>query len=134
MEDNNAFESDNKIKRNRPCKKELFKEEQIEILNKINNILGITKDNNILYLYDIENDEKKKKEILNLSDDIKKYFKAGNWSFYRDEICYNNHVLLCKCIYKEMGYKILSKQRDIIRNNNKIKTTQYIIGKVVISI
>ncbi len=129
MEDNNAFESDNKIKRNRPCKKEIFKDEQIEILNKINKILGITKDNNIIYLYDIENDEKKKKEIFDLLEDIKRVFKTGSWGFFKKEVCSNNHFLLCKTIYKEFGYEILTKPLDIIRENKKIRTTKYTIGK-----
>ena len=119
-----------KITKNRSTKKDLYKKEQEEILNKINTILGINKDNNTIYLYDIENDETKKAQILALSEDVQKYFKAGDWGFYKTEACKYNHVLLCKSIYKEMGYKILSKAIDISRNNEKIRTTQYIIGKI----
>ena len=122
-----------KITKNRSTKKELFKKEQEEILNKINTILGINKDNNTIYLYDIENDETKKEQILALSDDVQKYFKAGNWSFFRDEECKGNHVLLCKSIYKDLGFQVLGKAIDITRNNEKIRTTKYTIGKVTIN-
>ncbi len=133
--DDNINESKKpKITKNRSTKKDLYKKEQEDILNKINTILGISKDNNTIYLYDIENDDDKKNQILALSDDIQKYFKAGNWSFYRDEECKGNHVLLCKSIYKDMGYQIIGKAVDITRNNDKIRTTKYIIGKININL
>ncbi len=122
-----------KIIKNRSTKKDLYKKEQEEILNKINNILGINKDNNTIYLYDIENDINKKEQILALSDDIQKYFKAGDWGFFKTDICKNNHVLLCKSIYKDMGYQILSKNTHIKRNDNKINTKEYTIGKITIT-
>ncbi len=122
-----------KIKKNRSTKKDLYKKEQEEILNKINTILGISKDNNTIYLYDIENDNNKKEQILGLSDDVKKYFKTSNWAFYKDDECKGNHVLLCKSIYKDMGYQILSKNAHIKRNDNKINTKEYTIGKITIT-
>jgi len=82
-----------KITKNRSTKKELFKKEQEEILNKINTILGINKDNNTIYLYDIENDETKKEQILALSEDVQKYFKAGDWGFFKTESCKGNHSI-----------------------------------------
>lgn len=118
----------------RSTKKDLYKKEQEEILNKINTILGISKDNNTIYLYDIENDESKKEQILALSDDVRKYFKTSNWAFYKDEECKGNHVLLCKSIYKDMGYQIIGKAVDITRNNEKIRTTKYVIGKFNINL
>lgn len=133
MEQNKDLTADIKIKKNRSTKKDLYKKEQEELLAKINIILGINKDNNTLYLYDIENDKDKREKILALSDDVRKYFTASNWSFYRDELCKNNHVLLCKSIYKEMGYTVLSKNGYIKRNNEKIKTVLYTIGKITIN-
>ena len=117
----------------RSTKKDLYKKEQEEILNKINTIFGISKENNTIYLYDIENDESKKEQILALSDDVRKYFKTSNWAFYKDEECKGNHVLLCKSIYKDMGYQILSKNAHVKRNNTKINTKEYTIGKIMIT-
>lgn len=114
----------------KPTKKEFYKKERQDILDKINNIIGINSNNNYIYLYDIENDNKKKESILALSDDVKKYFKMGNWAFYKDVECQNNHVLLCKSIYKDMDYQIISKPMDIQRDNKKIRTTRYTICKI----
>jgi len=133
MELNQIFNTDNiktKPLRNRSTKKDLYKKEQENILNKINNILGINKDNNIVYLYDIENSDEKTKQILDLSEDVKKYFKAGDWGFFKTEACKNNPVLLCKSVYKDMGYLVFGKAIDIFRNDVKIRTTQYMIGKI----
>lgn len=123
-------ESKPKIIKNKSTKKELYAKEQEGILNKINKILGISNDNNIIYLYDIENDEEKKKQILDLSDSVKKYFKSGDWGVFKTPQCMNNHMLLCKSIYKAMDYQIISKAIDIVRNNEKIRTTRYTIGKL----
>ena len=131
---NNDSNEKPKITKNRSTKKDLFKKEQEEILNKINTILGISKDNNTIYLYDIENDENKKAQILALSDDVQKYFKYSKWGFYSKEECKGNHVLLCKSIYKNMGYQIISKNAYIKRNDNKINTKEYTIGKISISL
>ena len=131
---NNDSNEKPKITKNRSTKKDLYKKEQEEILNKINTILGISKDNNTIYLYDIENDENKKAQILALSDDVQKCFKYSKWGFYSKEECKGNHVLLCKSIYKDMGYQIIGKAFDITRNNEKIRTTKYIIGKFNINL
>ena len=133
--DDNINESKKpKITKNRSTKKDLYKKEQEDILNKINTILGISKDNNTIYLYDIENDDDKKNQILALSDNVKKYFKTSNWAFYKDEECKGNHVLLCKSIYKDMGYQIISKNAYIKRNDTKINTKEYTIGKITITL
>jgi len=119
-----------KITKKRSTKKELYKKERKEILNKINKILGINEDNNIIYLYDIENDENKKEQILALSESVKKYFKAGNWALYRDEESKDNHFLLCKSVYKEMDYSVTSRNSAIKRNNVRIQTPKYTISKI----
>ncbi len=114
----------------KPTKKEFYKKERQDILDKINNIIGITKDNNVFYLYDIENDMDKKKEIFDLSPDIKKYFKSGDWAVFKTETSKDNHTLLCKNIYKDMGFKIFKKAIDINRNDKKIRTTEYTVIKM----
>lgn len=111
----------------KPTKKEFYKKERQDILDKINNIIGITKDNNIFYLYDIENNMDKKKEIFDLAHDIKKYFKTGSWAVFNREISKDNHVLLIKSVFKDMEYQVIGKAYDVTRDGNKIRTTKYII-------
>lgn len=126
--ENNA--SDKKIiKRNRRPKNELFYEEREQVINKINHILGINNDNNILYLYDLQKDNDKKEKILALSDDVKKYFKAGDWAFFKKEESKDNYVLLFKSVYKDMGWQLFSSNTTITRDNQKIRTTKYGIVK-----
>lgn len=120
MQEDNAFKGilnlDNDIDENKiemrgkkkPTKKEYFDKEQNIILEKINKIIGISKENNIIYLYELENDKDKRDKLLALSDDIQKYFKTGTWGFYRKDICKNNHVLLCKSVYKSMGLQLVA--------------------------
>ena len=47
-------------------KTELYTEERLNILNKIFEILNINDKNNIFYLYELDADEKKQNQILEL--------------------------------------------------------------------
>jgi hypothetical protein len=58
-------------------KKEVYKKEQDEIINKIILIVGI-ENNKQITLYELDNDIKKQKEIMNLIPDIRKYFSFNN--------------------------------------------------------
>ena len=59
-------------------KNKLFVKERKEILDKILNIIEITDMNKQFYSHIIDVNEYKKNEIMNLSDDIKKYFKTSS--------------------------------------------------------
>lgn len=126
---NNNINPKKNITRNKPTKQEFFKKEQEDILNKINNIMGINESNNVLYLYDIENDSDKRQRVLALLDDIKKYFKASKW-YYITSGDLDNYFSLIKSLYRDMKYDILGTACNIIRNEKKIRTTKYIIGKL----
>jgi len=71
----------NKRSKKHSTKKEMYREEREEIIKKLNSLLEINKNKNYVYLYDIENNENIKKEINNMSEEIKKYFKVGNWNY-----------------------------------------------------
>ncbi len=113
----------------RSSKKELYKSERLELLDKLNKILGIDENNNKIYLCDIENDDEIKLQILSLVSDVKKYFKCGGWTVFCKEQCKDNHVSLMKYIYKDMGYDIISKQ-IASKNNNEVTTSLYTICKI----
>jgi hypothetical protein len=117
---------DNSIEKNiggRPKKAELFKKERLEILNNLNNILGITKNNNTFYIYDIN--EHKQKTINNMIDSIKKYFKGKSNAIFSKEGTDRIWLCIIKIIYKEMNIKMIHSNTVIIRNNNKIKSGFY---------
>jgi len=117
---------DNSIEKNiggRPKKAELFKKERLEILNNLNNILGITKNNNTFYIYDIN--EQKQKTINNMIDSIKKYFKGKSNAIFSKEGTDRIWLCIIKIIYKEMNIKMIHSNTVITRNNIKIKSGFY---------
>jgi hypothetical protein len=116
----------------RPSKKELYKKERIDIMNKLNNILELNDKNNFI-LYDIEHDEKKVQEIMDLKDDISKYFKGKRSVVfipkYKDKIISKSFLGLIKIVYKEMDYNDISMQKYFTRNNKSFYSTIYFISK-----
>jgi len=117
----------NKITRIRPSKKEYYKEEQEEIIKKINDIIGINESNNVIYLYDIETDKGIYNKILLLIDDIKKYFTCSKWGFFRQPD--STVFALIRILYKTMNYQIVAKPVLIDVNDKKVRTTKYVITK-----
>jgi hypothetical protein len=128
--------SDNVNENNKRCKKrstkkELFRNEREEIINKINNLLGITENKNYVYLHDIENSENIKEGINKMSDEIKKYFKVGNWNYY---IMKNNgekplEIGLIRAVYRDENILMTTKEIKIERNGNKVRTVVYYLVK-----
>lgn len=112
----------------KPTKKEQYKEERLDILNKINNILGITDNNNIIYFYDLDNSIDKQQQIDNLAIDIKKYFKCGTWSYFTKK-GNRQYLSLIRSLYKDMNYTVQRSQMNYIRNEKTIKGGAFVICK-----
>lgn len=113
------------LKSGRKFKDDKFVEERKIILDKLFNILGVSEDNMSLDIKALESDDVKKQEIINLSDDVKKYFSYSNWTFYRidnKDILKYPHVGLTKSILRAMGYKMEGvyvfdrKTRQMLKN------------------
>lgn len=117
-----------KIPYKRHTKKELYSQERSDLLNKLNNIVGITENNNIIYFYDLDNSSEKQKQIDDLKYDIKKYFKCGTWSYFTKE-GNRQYLSLIKSIYRDMEYHVYNSQMNFTRNNKSIKGGIYIICK-----
>jgi len=112
-----------KKKRIRHTKAELFKEERTEILNKLNNILGITDNNKTFYIYDI--DENKEKNIDKLFDDVKKYFKGKSSAVFAKDSIERKWLCIAKIIYKEMKFEMEHGIQNIKRDDKKVKSSFY---------
>jgi hypothetical protein len=139
-EDNNSngntSNSDNlndngKRSKKRSTKKELYHNERKEIIKKINNLLDINDDKNYVYLYDIENNEKIKEGINKMSEEIKKYFKVGNWNYY---IMKNNgekplEISLIRAVYRDEDIIMSTKEKKIERNGEKTRSIIYYLIK-----
>lgn len=94
-------------------KKNKFKKQRIDILNKINKILGISKNNIKLDLNDITQDDMD--EIESLQEDIGIYFTSKHISVFSKERKVKRPFLcLIKVVYKEMNwlFQRINKQKD----------------------
>jgi hypothetical protein len=109
-------------------KSELYKNEQLEIMNKIINILELDKNNSIT-LYELDNDIIKQQKILNMLNDIKKYFKCQCVkSLIAPEKVKRIYLSLIRYITK-LEYNMISSQHLIHINNSTIRTVKYIFIK-----
>ena len=109
-------------------KSELYKNEQLEIMNKIINILKLD-ENNSITLYELDNDIKKQEQILDLLLEIKKYFKCNCVkSLLAPEKVKRVYLSLIRYITK-LEYNMISSQFLIHNNKNVIRTMKYIFIK-----
>jgi len=102
-------------------KKEVYKKEQDEIIHKIISIVGI-EDNTQITLYELDNDIKKQKEIMDLIPDIRKYFSFNNLKAVGEpERIKRPWLSIIKQLTKKQytlhkkDYRIYQKDGDIIR-------------------
>lgn len=124
MEDNNSQGSNNSLTSNseninennkrckkRSTKKEMYREEREEIIKKLNEIIGINKNNEI-FLYDLERNEKVKDFLKNNILNVQKYYKCGTWGYFSNDPKKGsgNEITLLRSIYKNDDYDILSKR------------------------
>ena len=126
----NEINNDKVIKKNiggRPKKAEMYKKERKELLNKLNNILGVTETNKKFYLYDIDNNVDIQKSILEMKDDVKKYFSVRQYGIFVNEDMNRGYMSLIRAIYKESGIEWITSNRTIERNGNKINTSGYFL-------
>lgn len=110
----------------RTAKKDKYKTEQNEILNRLNSLLGMSEEKQEFYLYDLESSKNGVHEILDMLDDIKKYYKARHTGvFYHHENLLRPHIAIIKAVYKDMGYTITTSYKRIKRNGISIRTALY---------
>ncbi len=109
--------------RNRSTKKELYKEKREELINELNKIIGIDKNNQI-FLYELEKNEKVKEFLKNNIEKIRKYHKTGSWGYFSGDYSKgrDNEIGLLRSLYLDNDYNILSKLKI---NNFENKKKQY---------
>lgn len=132
--DNNNDQQD-KIKktRNKLTKKQQFSKERAELIEQLNNIIGIDDKKNYVYLYDLEHNENILKNIKEKVIDIKKYHKCGMWGYFsnNEKKGKGNEIGLLRSVYKDNGIIITTKNKVIIRDEIKINSTVYYFNKVI---
>ena len=125
--DNSIIEDVNKIKTHR-FKNKVYKNEQNDILKKIFDIIGITKDNNIFYSHIIDNDENIQQKILEFNDVFKVYYKVSSWPAYKKFDIERRYLSLIKSLLKEMDIEYTSISRKMRYKNRIVNTTVYTIN------
>ena len=110
--------------RNRKCKKDLYKDERNKIISELNTLIGFQEDKNInqIMLYELEENEKLKERLTELSEnEIKKYFSYAHWGYYSTDIKKgkNNSIGLFKSLYKNENYTISGKNKSCDHNGIK---------------
>ncbi len=132
--DNN---NDNNIKvkrtRNRLTKKEQFAKEREDIINQLNNLIGIDENKNFVFLHDLENNLQVKEYLRNIESEIAKYHKCGMWGYYSSDPKKGkgNEIALLRAVYKDNDIIITTKNKIIERDCKKIHSTVYYFNKIL---
>ena len=106
-------------------KSDLYKEEQFLIVNKLINILKLDEDNSIT-LYDIDNNENIKNEIMDLIPEIKKYFRFDCIHGVRNtETVKRPYLSIIRNIIK-LKYNMIINNYHTKRDNKHVRTKKYI--------
>lgn len=117
-------ENDNKsIVKRSYTKKEKYEKEQMEIVERLNEILGLSETNKFI-LEDLKMDKEKQGKIIGLEEDVKKYFACRGWACFNKEVD-NKWLSLLRSIYKSSGYELSYKQKTKAGE----KFTEYIVIK-----
>ena len=109
-------------------KSKLYEEEQNKILNLLIDILDIN-NNSIIILHDLDNNETIQQQILDLIPDIRKYFSLSNVRGIKNPETLNRPWLSIIRKMIQSKYKMVSKDHQITKDGNKIRTKKYIFTK-----
>ena len=109
--------------------KDIYINERLEVVNKLNNILGLNDNNDNFILYELENNEDKQKQIYNLECDVKNYFKYSTWGYFNSKYTKKGYMSLLRSIYKSMGYNIFHKSYKVNNGEKIIHSKRYYILK-----
>jgi hypothetical protein len=126
----NTNENGKRMKK-RSTKKELYKKERNEIIKELNEIIGINENNNGIFLYELEKNEKIKEYIKNNIKRIRKYHKTGTWGYFSNDLLKGKgkEIGLLRTLYIDNDYDILSKLKMNNFDNIKKQYTQLIFYK-----
>ena len=109
-------------------KAEKFKNECLEITNKIIEILNLDSEQSFI-LYDFDRDIEKQEKIKELSSEIRKYFASSYWNGINEKTTTRPYLTIVRNLLKIQGYLFINKNIIYNTNNCKVKTTRYYIIK-----
>ena len=99
----------------------IYTEEREEIINELEERMGLTKEKRTIMLYELENNEEIRKRMRELDEKIKKIYRSSNWGYYSTDVKkgMGNEITLLRSVFKNSGYNIESKRKTININNEK---------------
>ena len=104
--------NDIKRKRGQPSKAVKYPNERLDIAKKILKIIKITKDNKTIILNNFNLEQQQ--EILDLENEIRKYFNAGNWTVFKKgvevEKCY---LSIIRNVMREVGIIMINSTKYV---------------------
>jgi len=112
-------------------KDNLFKIQQLEVKNKLLEILKINQEKNYFTLYELDNDIETQNLILALEGDCEKYFVSSTWTYFRnkkDEIINDRpYLLLLKNILSANNVNYNTSRILVGDKDNRKQTVKYIL-------
>lgn len=104
-----------------------YQNEREEICNKIITILELKEDNTFL-LYELDDNIEKQNKILELKEEIQKYFACSTISSFKPNFeCKRPYLNIIRSILRKQNYKFIGNDYTIKINNIPKKTIKYII-------
>jgi hypothetical protein len=104
---------------------EKYQIEREEICNKIIKILDLKEDKKFL-LCDLDNDTEKQQKILELKEEIQKYFACSTISSFKPNFtCKRPYLNIIRSILRQQKYTFIGN--DYWTKNDKTRTIQYFI-------
>ena len=101
--------------------------ERKELLQKIFNILVVTENNKMVSLKKLDEDKNKQQNIMELENDIKKYFICSRWAYFSNKTrkFKRDYLSLIKAIMKDLGIKMDALTLIKKIGDNKVKCETY---------
>ena len=100
-----------------------YQNEREEICNKIITILDLKEDNTFL-LCELDEDIEKQNKILDLKEEIQKYFACSTISSFKPNFeCKRPYLNIIRSILRKQNYNVNSNDIEIKLENNLYKRT-----------
>ena len=94
-------------------------------------ILGINKDNNVLFLNKLDNNKKLQDDLIKLGEYLKEYFATSTWTYFKNlknnKANKRSYLTLLRNILDFLEIQYISKQTSYLENKETKYVTIYVI-------
>ncbi len=105
---------------------EKYQTEREDICNKILNILEL--NNGTFLLYDLDNDIEKQNKLLDMKEEIQKYFACSTISSFKPNFdCKRPYLNIVRSILRQQNFTFIGNDFTIKIENVPKKTIKYVI-------